>query len=245
VIEDFNADNFDHSELDFIGGASITCGAGEREPISSAHNQMATGGGGAPSSEEEPPREHLPLASELGSLIGGAMQWGSAWKENLRRNWDSSTTIGIQGESLPYLDQFLDLDPTYKDAMGLPLLRITYEFHENDRRLYAYLAAKCIEIMERMNPTHIRRTPELEPYNIYTYQSTHNTGGAIMGSAPDHSVTNKYGQVWDAPNVFVTGAALFPQNPGMNPTGTVIALAYQTADALKRRYFRNPGELLL
>jgi gluconate 2-dehydrogenase alpha chain len=65
-----------------------------------------------------------------------------------------------------------------------------------------------------------------------------------MGSEPENSVTNKYGQVWDTPNVFVTGAALFPQNPGMNPTGTVIALAYHSAEALKQRYFRNPRELL-
>jgi gluconate 2-dehydrogenase alpha chain len=245
VIEDLNADNFDHSDLDFIGGASITCGGGEREPISSAHNLQAVGGNTSPQGEEEAPvRQHPPLASEFGSLIGSGKQWGREWKENLRANWDSSVSIGIQGESLSYIDQFLDLDPVYKDSMGLPLLRITYEFHENDERLYRYIAARCEEIMQRMNPSHINTVPELEPYNIYSYQSTHNTGGAIMGAAPDHSVTNKYGQVWDTPNVFVTGAALFPQNPGLNPTGTVIALAYYTADALKRRYFRSPGELL-
>jgi len=50
--------------------------------------------------------------------------------------------------------------------------------------------------------------------------------------------------VWDTPNVFVTGAALFPQNPGANPTGTVAALAYRTAEALRDRYFDHPGELL-
>ncbi len=50
--------------------------------------------------------------------------------------------------------------------------------------------------------------------------------------------------LWDTPNVFVTGAALFPQNPGANPTGTVGALALRTADALRSRYFDAPGELL-
>jgi gluconate 2-dehydrogenase alpha chain len=246
VIEDFNADNFDHSDLDFIGGASITCGGGEREPISSAHNLQPAGGNRAPQGgEEEKPPDKPGLPYELGSFFGSSTQWGREWKENLRNNWDSSVGIGIQGESLPYVDQFLDLDPTYKDALGQPLLRLTFDFHDNDYKLYSYIAQRCIEIMEVMNPTHINTTEELTPYNIYSYQSTHNTGGAIMGSDPGTSVTNKYGQVWDTPNVFVTGAALFPQNPGMNPTGTVIALAYLAAAGLKNHYFRNPGELLV
>lgn len=245
VIEDYAADNFDHSDLDFIGGSSITCGGGEREPITSTHGIPPTSpppeeGG----NEEEPERRHLPLAGEFGSLVGGSTQWGREWKESLRNNWDSFASIGIQGESLPYEDQFLDLDPVYKDSAGLPLLRITYDFHDNDYKLYRYVAGKTIEIMRAMNPNHMNTTEELEPYNIYSYQSTHNTGGAIMGSDPGNSVTNRYGQVWDTPNVFVTGAALFPQNPGLNPTGTVIALAYLAADALKNRYFRNPGDLL-
>jgi gluconate 2-dehydrogenase alpha chain len=50
--------------------------------------------------------------------------------------------------------------------------------------------------------------------------------------------------VWDTPNVFVTGAALYPQNPGMNPTGTLLALAYYTGDALVDTYLDNPNELM-
>jgi gluconate 2-dehydrogenase alpha chain len=66
-------------------------------------------------------------------------------------------------------------------------------------------------------------------------------GGCIMGDDPNNSVTNKYGQVWDTPNVFVTGAALYPQNPGMNPTGPLIALAYFAGDGIREIYLRNPG----
>jgi gluconate 2-dehydrogenase alpha chain len=81
-------------------------------------------------------------------------------------------------------------------------------------------------------------------YVIDKYQSTHCTGGCIMGTNPGNSVTNKYGQVWDTPNVFVTGAALYPQNPGANPTDTLLALAYMTGDKLKAEYFKHPGEML-
>jgi gluconate 2-dehydrogenase alpha chain len=80
-------------------------------------------------------------------------------------------------------------------------------------------------------------------YSVVPYQSTHNTGGAIMGSDPSQSVINKYGQTWDVSNVFVTGASSFPQNAGYNPTGTVGALAYHTADAVVNKYVKNPGPL--
>jgi gluconate 2-dehydrogenase alpha chain len=249
AIHDFNADNFDHADLDFIGGASLTCGGGENDPVGSAIRlpvAPSQSTGGLQTEEEAKPDAHFPgLPQESGSLTGQGRQWGREWKENLRRNWDSVLGIGIQGESLPYPDQFLDLDPTYKDAHGLPLLRVTFDWHENDYRLFRFVAQRCKKIMETMDPTHLLFKGELEPHNVHSYQSTHSTGGAIMGIDPGSSVTNKFGQVWDAPNVFVTGAALYPQNPGMNPTGHLLAHTYYLADALKARYFRDPGDLLV
>lgn len=246
AMHDLNADNFDHGDLDFIGGASVTVGAGAREPITSTLGLPAE----MPEEFEEyediePDMTKSPaLMTELSDLAGSGVVWGQAWKDALRENWDNTISIAIQGESLPYEDQFLDLDPTFTDAYGQPLLRITYDFHENDKRLYAYVAERLGEVMEAMGPTHMSVTDELEPYNIYDYQSTHNTGGAIMGDNPDNSVTNKYGQVWDTPNVFVTGAALYPQNPGMNPTGTLLALAYLTGDAMAEKYIDDPNRLM-
>lgn len=235
VLFDFNGDVFDHSNLDFIGGAKIFCGNGERDPLTSVDNLPAQAGdnGG-----------DFTGARAFSGVDGGGSAWGRAWKENLRQNWDSFVPITIEGESLPYVDQFLDLDPIYKDIYGLPLLRITFDWHQNDYNMYRFLAQRCIEIMDEMGPDSTNDVPELEPYNIHTYQSTHNTGGAIMGVDPDTSVTNKYGQVWDTPNVFVTGAALYPQNPGANPTGTLAALAYMTGDALVDQYLKNPNQLL-
>jgi gluconate 2-dehydrogenase alpha chain len=246
AIQEFNADNYDHSDLDFIGGASITCGGGAREPITSTTGLMPMD---AELFEEYADREANfslgpAIPAEQSDLAGAGVEWGQSWKDNLRRNWDSVHSIGIQGESLPYEDQFLDLDPHFRDAFGQPLLRITYDFHENDYRLYEHLAARCIEIMEAMEPTRMTTSEELSPYNIHDYQSTHNTGGAIMGATPETSVTNRYGQVWDTPNVFVTGAALYPQNPGFNPTGTLLALAYMTCDAMVERVLDHPDRLL-
>lgn len=250
VIHDFNADNFDHSDLNFIGGASITCGGGERQPLTSVLSMpvlnMAQNGsnGDEDGNGDQGQRERPSVAAEVGSLAGSGTEWGEEWKRNLRQNWDSVVGIGIQGESLPYDDQFMDLDPNYRDAFGRPLLRLTFDWHENDYRLYRFVAARCREIMEAMNPTRLSFTEELDPFEVHSYQSTHITGGAIMGDDPNNSVTNKYGQVWDTPNVFVTGAALYPQNPGMNPTGPLLALAYYTGEGMRRIYLRRPAQLM-
>jgi gluconate 2-dehydrogenase alpha chain len=217
IIYDYNADTFDHKDLDFIGGSQLYSEPCEREPVNSV-SQLTTASG---------------------------KSWGAEWKEELRRNWDSYASIVTEGESIPYADQFLDLDPNYRDRFGNPLLRISFDWHDNQRNMWRFIAQRAHEIMRAMNPTRIVKfTPELAPYNIHEYQSTHPTGGCVMGTDPSRSVTNTYGQVWDTPNVFVTGAALFPQNPGANPTGTVGAVTYRAADAIRERYFRNPDELL-
>ena len=64
-----------------------------------------------------------------------------------------------------------------------------------------------------------------------------------MGGDPATSVVNKFGQVWDMPNLFVVGASNFPQNGGYNPTGTVSALAFHAVDALVTKYLPSPGML--
>ena len=76
------------------------------------------------------------------------------------------------------------------------------------------------------------------------YQSTHNTGGTIMGTNPGNSVVNKYLQAWDASNLFIMGASVFPQQHGYNPTGPLGALAYWSADKITKDYMKNPGPLV-
>ncbi len=222
VIFDWQADLFDHSQLDFVGGAMLFSTVGERDPLTSADEQ--------------------PLGPTKQGVNYAA--WGQDWKNELKSGWNSIASITMQGESLPYEDQFLDLDPNYKAADGKPLLRLTFDWHPNDHKMYEFIAAKADQIMDTMGPAKKHTVDKLGPYEFHSYQSTHPTGGAIMGTNPGNSVTNKYGQVWDTPNVFVTGAALYPQNPGVNPTGTLLALAYMAAEAVRDRYVKAPNRLL-
>ncbi|MFB9804187.1 GMC oxidoreductase [Haladaptatus pallidirubidus] len=138
------------------------------------------------------------------------------------------------------------MDPTYTDEWGDPLLRMTFNWTEQDRKLAEFEGQRCAEIIEAMGPTKMGVGTEVVGeggnYDIRPYQSTHNTGGAVMGSDPNQSVVNSYLQCWDAENLFVPGASAFAHNSGYNPTGTVGALAYRAADGIKQ-YFKRPGML--
>jgi gluconate 2-dehydrogenase alpha chain len=138
----------------------------------------------------------------------------------------------------------LDLDPTYKNRFGQPLMRMTFDFKENEQKMNRHSAEVIGQIGRAMNPTIMGNpTPRLT-WNVVPYQSTHNTGGAIMGTDPRTSALNKYLQSWDVPNVFVMGASAFPHNSGYNPTGPVGALAFWAADAIREKYLKNPRPLV-
>jgi gluconate 2-dehydrogenase alpha chain len=122
-------------------------------------------------------------------------------------------------------------------------LRITFDFPENDIRMSAFVTERATEIAKAMGGQQVAGSPRRRPYTTTQYQSTHNTGGTIMGTDRATSVVNRYCQSWDVSNVFVIGASNFPQNASYNPTGTVGALAYWAADALVNRYLKSPGSL--
>jgi gluconate 2-dehydrogenase alpha chain len=122
-------------------------------------------------------------------------------------------------------------------------MRMTFDYTDNEHRMSDFLTDKAAEIAKAMKPASIKVNKRKGSWDVVPYQTTHNTGGAIMGTDPKTSAVNKYLQSWDVPNLFVMGASAFPQNPGYNPTGTVAALAYWAADAIKSRYLKAPGPL--
>jgi gluconate 2-dehydrogenase alpha chain len=99
-------------------------------------------------------------------------------------------------------------------------------------------------IADAMGPTQVAQRQRPKLFHVVPGQSTHNTGGTIMGTDPRASALNKYLQSWDCHNLFVVGANVFPHNASYNPTGPVGALAYWTADAIKNRYLKNPLPLV-
>ncbi len=214
AVDDFNGNNFDHGPHGFLGGGYLALWSTGGRPI----GQM--------------------------TLPGGTPEWGRGWKRAAADNYLGATGVACHGSSASHRGNYLDLDPTYRDVYGDPLLRMTFDFPDNDIAMSRFLTARAEEIAQAMRPRSYTVHPLQTPYSIVPYQTTHNTGGAIMGDDPNTSVVNRYLQCWDVPNVFVMGACAFPQNAGYNPTGAVGALTYWAADAIRNQYLRDPGPLV-
>jgi len=162
----------------------------------------------------------------------------------MARWYNRSMSIGASGSVMASRYNHLDLDPTYRNALGQPMMRMTFDFQKNEHLISTHASQVIDAIAKSLDPTILTRpAPRTGPWSVVPYRSTHNTGGTIMGSHPGNSVVNKYGQCWEVPNLFITGASVFPHNSACNPTGPVGALAYHTADAIKNRYVKRPGAL--
>jgi gluconate 2-dehydrogenase alpha chain len=213
LIDEFNGDNFDHAGLGFIGGGFLGIVQTGARPI-----------------ETHPTPEGTPT-------------WGPQWKRAVAKAYLRSTSIATHGAVMSHRGNYLDLDPTYRDVYGRPLMRMTFDYTDNEHRMSDYLTDRAAEIATAMKGREIRINKRKGSWDVVPYQTTHNTGGAIMGTDRTTSAVNTYLQSWDVPNLFVVGASAFPQNPGYNPTGTVAALAYRAAEAITTRYLKAPGPL--
>jgi gluconate 2-dehydrogenase alpha chain len=170
-------------------------------------------------------------------------RWGSEWKKAAVHWYDRTGRIQLYGEHLAYRGNYMDLDPTYKDRFGKPLVRMTLDWNDNERQMAQFLTAKAVEIARAMGAREIAPFAGLTHYDATRYQGTHVQGGAIMGASPERAVVSPYMQHWEMQNLFVLGASAFPQNPSGNPTLTAVALTYRTADAVVDRYLKRPQML--
>jgi gluconate 2-dehydrogenase alpha chain len=213
VIDEFNADHFDHSGLGFFGGGSLGAGLFHGRPIGARR------------------------------LPPGTPAWGTAWKRASADWYAHAMGLGIQGSCYPHRENYLDLDPTYSDAYGQPLLRMNFDWRENELRMSAYVTAKMAEIGKAFGADIATPAiPRSGPFDIRQYQTSHVVGGTIMGADPQSSVVSPHLQHWDAQNLFVVGASLFPHNSGYNPTGPLAALALRAGDDMVR-YVQRPRML--
>ena len=215
MLGDLDADNFDHGPLDFIGGARVITSSTGARPIANF--------GVVPSSVTS--------------------TWGSEWKKAAIASFDRVGSIGAVGEHSSYRANYMDLDPRYRDQFGDPLLRMTIDYTDNERKLASYVAAKLAEIGRKMGASEVLLPGPLGRYDVVRYKATHIQGGTIMGATPETSVLNPWLQHWQVSNLFILGASAMPQNPSGNPTLTLLALTMRTADALTGRYFKHPGPL--
>src|SRR5438445_6367278 len=159
VVDDFNGDNFDHGPHGFIGGAYLS---------------MWTTGG-------RPILQHY--------LPDGTPAWGSQWKRAMHENYLRASGMQIHGSVMSYRQNYLDLDPTYRDIYGSPLLRMTFDFQPNAHAMMKFTSQRAIDIAKAVKGVRgLHKRAREGHYGIVEYQTTHNTGGAILGENPRDSV---------------------------------------------------------
>jgi len=202
AIDDWADDNFDHAGLDFIGGGNLWVYS-DRRPIGAA--SMNT--------------------------FGRAPRWGSQWKAFVKQYADCSNSAYLQKTTLPYEDNYLDLDPDVKDPLGFPVCRITAEFKDNERKIAVFVQERMVEWYMAAGAIAVDRGPvgSMGP-------STHAYGGTRMGDNPETNVLNRWGFSHESPNLGVLGASVMGTSGAHNPTLTAQALAWRTAAYLARNW---------
>lgn len=137
-------------------------------------------------------------------------------------------TIGMVGfgEILPYHENKVTLDKTRKDAWGLPVLAFDAEWKENEKKMREDMKNDAKEMLEAAGVKNVKTFDR----DSYIGRAIHEMGTARMGHDPATSVLNKWNQVWDAPNVFVTDGSFMTSASCVNPSLTYMAFTARAAD---------------
>src|SRR5256712_10982873 len=204
AVDNWADDNFDHSALDFIGGGNLYVYT-ERRPMAAVNGVQAWMQGGA--------------------------NWGSKWKAFVKENADRSNGAYLQKTTLPYEDNYLDLDPTVKDPLGFPVCRITADFKDNEKKVATFIQDKMVQWYMETGAVVTAKLPvgTMGP-------STRAYGGRRMGNSPDTNVVDRWGFSYEAPNLGVLGASMMGTSGAHNPTLTAQALAWRTAEHLAENW---------
>jgi choline dehydrogenase-like flavoprotein len=138
--------------------------------------------------------------------------------------------------SLPVESNSISLDPVVKDAWGLPAIRVTFQEHENDMRLYRFFQERTLELLEAAGAVR-RWTYPLDTY----YPAVHLLGTCRMGNDPSRSVVDRSHRAHDVPNLFLVDGSSFVTGGRGQPTATIQALAFRAGDEMTKLAKR--GEL--
>ena len=147
-----------------------------------------------------------------------------AWGWEMRRgmmDYNHWSAFGLLGEILPWADNRVELAEE-TDTYGLPVAKITFSLHDNDKKLISYGRKVTEEVMWAAGAEEV----------VQEARYAHLVGAARMGSDPKTSVVDGFGQSHDIANLFICDGSILPTQGSANPGLTIQALAARTADYL-------------
>ena len=165
----------------------------------------------------------------LGERVGG---YGNELRDDIRRFYGSRLSIACRGESVPQYNNRCELDPTVVDEWGIPVLRFDYKWTQNEINQARHMQDAMEELLEASGGVLLGSKPGADrDYGLTKPgEIIHEVGTTRMGADATTSVTNQFGQLHDAKNVFVVDAGTFVSQADKNPTWTIMALAWRTSD---------------
>ncbi len=153
-------------------------------------------------------------------------QIGGDFKDALGEPGPWTMGIGGFGEILPYHENKVTLDKNKKDKWGLNVLAFDAEWKENERKMRVDMKNDAIEMLEAAGVKNVRGFDGDGTMG----RGIHEMGTARMGKDAKTSVLNKWNQVWDAQNVFVTDGSFMVSSNCCNPSLTYMAMTARAAD---------------
>lgn len=152
--------------------------------------------------------------------------FGQDFKKQLLQPGPWIMWLGGWGETLPYADNRVTLDGSRKDSWGLPLVKIDFQYHENEKNMSKDILADIQEMFSTAGFTNIRPYSYLQPGGW----AVHEMGTVRMGRDPKTSVLNGFNQMHDVKNVFITDGSCMTSSGTANPSLTYMALTARACD---------------
>lgn len=153
---------------------------------------------------------------------------GESLKENLVKGELSPWQVGshMMGETIPKESNFVTLDKSLKDQWGIPQLKISVDYDDNDEKMKIDFVEQLTEMFTSAGFTNIKASTNHQAPGL----DIHEMGGVRMGNDPKTSILNKWNQVHTCKNVFVTDGASMTSTSCQNPSLTYMALTARAAD---------------
>ena len=175
----------------------------------------------------------MPSMGLAGIIPDDEASVGDALRQKLRNRYGSLIGFDGRGEMIPNDDCYCEIDPTAKDKWGIPVLRFHWKWGEHETNQAAHAVKTFLEVIDRLGGT---PEPNVETDGRKAIskggEMIHEIGTARMGHDDKDSVVNQYGQTWAVPNLFVMDGATMVSSPDKNPTLSILALAWRSADNL-------------
>jgi choline dehydrogenase-like flavoprotein len=176
----------------------------------------------------------MPHIGRFHGTCGRHEGYGASLKQKIREEYGCTVNFAGRGEMIPNEHSYCDIDPQAVDRWGIPVLRFHFRWSEHEHRQARHMRDTFQQIIETMGGRVMGlANPERESSGISVPGTIiHELGTIRMGNDPAKSALNKYCQAHDAKNLFVADAAPFVSNPDKNPTLTICAMAWRTAEYL-------------